>query len=105
MTETENKHLKWFKPEISVGTILTIAAFIVSVTLSYATLDKTNAVQDKIMEENRNRIEIGLERERALTRDSVREVKNQAQMDRAEMRRQFDKLNDKLDKLIAEKAK
>lgn len=96
----ENKRPAWFKAEISVGTILTIAAFIVSVTLSYATLDKDNAVQSQRIENNRVRIETGLERERSLTRDSVREVKAQAQMDRAEMRRQFDKLNEKLDRLI-----
>lgn len=98
---TENK-IKWFKPEISVETILTIAACVVSVTLAYAALDKDNALQNQRIDNNQSRIETGLQRERNLTRESVRELKDQAAMDRQEMRHQFERLNEKLDKLISE---
>lgn len=91
---------KWFDPKISIGTIITVAAFVVTMTLGFAELHKESAVQQQRIDDNRALIVNGLERERELTRDSDNGIRRRMEDDRAEMRRQFDKINEKLDKII-----
>lgn len=94
----------WLSPVISVGNLIQIGMIAVSVVWFAASQDKANAIQDTRIESNRARIEQGLADERQLTRESVQDLRQQAAQDRAEMKRQFDRLNEKLDKLIESKA-
>lgn len=91
---------KWISPVVSIGNLIQIALIVSSIIWFAAGQDKTNAIQDTKIQVNYNRIEQGLQNERLLTREAIADLRQQAAQDRAEMKRQFDKLNDKLDKLI-----
>lgn len=94
-----------FKWEVNITTVIAAVTAIVSIALSVAKQDTANAVQDTRIEANETYITRGLQEERRQTREAITDIKQQAAQDRAEMRRQFDKVNEKLDKLVEAKVR
>lgn len=86
MSETNNKHMpNWLNPTISVGNIMIWLTWLVTVVLAYAALDKTNAVQDARISDNRTQLI---------------EVKGKVEKDMDWMRHQVELINTKLDRLV-----
>ena len=73
---------------------------LVSGFLYFADIDKTNALQDvQIAAEQQARKEAILAEQQA-RREALQDLRIRIDADRAEMRAQFEKINDKLDALV-----
>ncbi len=98
-TETEGKKAL-FDWRISMGNVLVVVGMLVSGFLYFADIDKTNALQDvQIAAEQQARKEAILAEQQA-RREALQDLRIRIDADRAEMRAQFEKINDKLDALV-----
>ncbi|MFC2278615.1 MAG: hypothetical protein ACFNUL_05205 [Cardiobacterium hominis] len=99
MMETEGKKAL-FDWRISMGNVLVVVGMLVSGFLYFADIDKTNALQDvQIAAEQQARKEAILAEQQA-RREALQDLRIRIDADRAEMRAQFEKINDKLDALV-----
>ena len=97
--ETEGKKAL-FDWRISMGNVLGVVGMLVSGFLYFADIDKTNALQDvQIAAEQQARKEAILAEQQA-RREALQDLRIRIDADRAEMRAQFEKINDKLDALV-----
>lgn len=97
--ETEGKKAL-FDWRISMGNVLVVVGMLVSGFLYFADIDKTNALQDvQIAAEQQARKEAILAEQQA-RREALQDLRIRIDADRAEMRQQFEKINDKLDALV-----
>ena len=97
--ETEGKKAL-FDWRISMGNVLVLVGMLVSGFLYFADIDKTNALQDvQIAAEQQARKEAILAEQQA-RREALQDLRIRIDADRAEMRAQFEKINDKLDALV-----
>ncbi|MFC2304506.1 MAG: hypothetical protein ACFNT5_04945 [Cardiobacterium hominis] len=97
--ETEGKKAL-FDWRISMGNVLVVVGMLVSGFLYFADIDKTNALQDvQIAAEQQARKEAILAEQQA-RREALQDLRIRIDADRAEMRAQFEKINDKLDALV-----
>ena len=97
--ETEGKKAL-FDWRISMGNVLVVVDMLVSGFLYFADIDKTNALQDvQIAAEQQARKEAILAEQQA-RREALQDLRIRIDADRAEMRAQFEKINDKLDALV-----
>ena len=97
--ETEGKKAL-FDWRISMGNELVVVGMLVSGFLYFADIDKTNALQDvQIAAEQQARKEAILAEQQA-RREALQDLRIRIDADRAEMRAQFEKINDKLDALV-----
>lgn len=98
-TETEGKKAL-FDWRISMGNVLVVIGMVVSGFWYFADADKTNALQDvQIAAEQQARKEAILAEQQA-RREALQDLRIRIDADRAEMRAQFEKINDKLDALV-----
>ena len=106
--ETEGKKAL-FDWRISMGTVLVVIGMVVSGFWYFADADKTNALQDAKIENYQATLQTAIEAEKQARKDAVqveqvarREALQDVRIDadRAEMRQQFEKINDKLDALV-----
>ena len=86
--ETEGKKAL-FDWRISMGNVLVVVDMLVSGFLYFADIDKTNALQD-----------VQIAAEQQARREALQDLRIRIDADRAEMRAQFEKINDKLDALV-----
>ena len=86
--ETEGKKAL-FDWRISMGNVLVVVGMLVSGFLYFADIDKTNALQD-----------VQIAAEQQARREALQDLRIRIDADRAEMRAQFEKINDKLDALV-----
>ena len=97
--ETEGKKAL-FDWRINMGNVLVVVGMLVSGFLYFADIDKTNALQDvQIAAEQQARKEAILAEQQA-RREALQDLRIRIDADRAEMRQQFEKINDKLDALV-----
>ena len=97
--ETEGKKAL-FDWRISMGNVLVVVGMLVSGFLYFADIDKTNALQDvQIAAEQQARKEAILAEQQA-RREALQDLRIRIDADRAEMRAQFETINDKLDALV-----
>lgn len=98
--ESEGPKRALFDWRISMGNVLVVVGMLVSGFLYFADIDKTNALQDvQIAAEQQARKEAILAEQQA-RREALQDLRIRIDADRAEMRAQFEKINDKLDALV-----
>lgn len=97
-----NVNFKW---DFNLTTLCALFSAVVVIGGFVSSQNTTDAVQNTKIAANEVLINRGLAEERRQTREAIEDIKQQAAQDRAEMRRQFDKVNEKLDKLVEAKVR
>ena len=89
-----------FENKMSWNTVVTIILALFGGLGLYTAMHTQNALQDARIEANQAAVEKASEFERQTRKEALQEIKLRMDVDRAEMRAQFSKLNDKIDELI-----
>ena len=109
--ESESPKRALFDWRISMGNVLVVLGMVVSGFWYFADADKTNALQDAKIENYQATLQTAIEAEKQARKDAVQveqvarrealqDLRVRIDADRAEMRQQFEKINDKLDALV-----
>lgn len=88
-----------FENKMSWNTVATVLAFLFTGVGIYTAMTTQNALQDARITMNQAVLEKAIEAERTARKESLQEIKSRMDADRAEMRAQFAKLNDKVDEV------
>ena len=94
-----------FENKVSWNTVITVVLAIFGGLSLYTAMHTQNALQDARIAANQEAVEKALEFERQTRKESLQEIKLRMDADRAEMRAQFAKLNDKIDELIKQQGR
>lgn len=106
---------KVFDGRITLGNVLTMVALLIGGFWAFADNEAKDRIQDekiahttilleRSIAETAKASEKAIEMERIARKEALQEVRIRAEADRAEMRAQFVKVNDKLDELIKQRS-